>query len=79
MTPSAGGTTNYGERLYQRGVKKREEREIMLRNARSEQLRQEVENLNFEPQTNTKGYYRDQKTEDLLINYGRRKEEVLNF
>jgi len=59
MTPSAGQTINYGERLYQRGIKKREEREVMLRNARSEQLRQEVEDLNFEPQTNTKGYYRE--------------------
>lgn len=44
---------NYGERLYHRGVKKREELEIRIRNAKSEQLRKEVEGLTFEPKTNT--------------------------
>jgi hypothetical protein len=60
-------------------MKKREELEIRIRNAKSEQLRREIENLNFEPQTNTRGFVRDQRTEDLLINYGKRKDEVLNF
>lgn len=34
---------NYGEKLYQRGIKHREEREIILREARSEQLRNEID------------------------------------
>lgn len=70
---------NYGERLYHRGMKKREELEIRIRNAKSEQQRKEIEGLTFEPKTNTKNYVREQKTEDLLINYGKRKEEVLNY
>lgn len=76
--PAQSGA-NYGERLYYRGVKKREELEIRIRNAKSEQLRREIEGLTFEPKTNTRGYAREQKTEDLLINYGKRKEEVLNY
>lgn len=52
---------------------------MRIRNARSEQLRREIEGLTFEPQTNARGFKREQKTEDLLINYGKRKEEVLNF
>jgi hypothetical protein len=60
-------------------MKKREELEIRIRNAKSEQLRRENEKLNFEPQTNTRGFLRDRRTEDLLINFGKRKDEVLNF
>jgi len=38
---------NYGERLYRRGLKKREERENVLRNARSEQMRAEIDEFTF--------------------------------
>jgi hypothetical protein len=77
--PTSQSGPNYGERLYNRGVKKREELEMRIRNARSEQLRREIEGITFEPHTNAQAYKREQKTEDLLINYGRRKEEILNF
>ena len=71
---------NYGERLYQRGVKKREEKEMIVRQARSEQHRKEIEQFSFRPETNHKGQgQRGQKTEDLLINYGKRRDEILNF
>ena len=39
--------TNFGERLYRRGLKKREELENRLRNARSEQLRAETDGFTF--------------------------------
>ena len=75
--------TNYGERLYRRGLKKREEKENMLRQARSEQLRAEIDNYTFQPETNNarKGVQemRDAPTEELLLNYGKRRDEVLNF
>ena len=75
--------TNYGERLYRRGLKKREEKENLLRQARSEQLRAELDQYTFQPETNNrrKGVYetRDAPTEELLINYGKRRDEVLNF
>ena len=51
-SPGKGMTTNYGERLYHRGLKRREDREVRLRNARSEQLRAEIDGLTFQPQTN---------------------------
>ena len=66
-------------------MKKREERENVLRNARSEQLRAEIEQYSFKPETNhskrgqQQQQYRDAPTEELLINYGRRRDEVLNF
>jgi hypothetical protein len=47
--PPVPAGPNYGERLYNRGVKKREELELRIRNARSEQLRKEMEGLTFEP------------------------------
>ena len=50
MNPNSG--TNYGESLYRRGLKKQEERENRLRNARSEQLRREIDGLTFHPSTN---------------------------
>jgi len=43
---------NYGERLYQRGMKKKEQKEAVIRMARSEQLRNELDNLTFQPRTN---------------------------
>ena len=43
---------NAGERLYYRGMKKREEKEGVLREARSELVRLELDNLTFTPQTN---------------------------
>ena len=83
MAMNANSGTNYGESLYRRGLKKQEERENRLRNARSEQLRREIDGLTFHPSTNQnkKGdiLLRDQPTEELLINYGKRRDEVLNF
>ena len=77
--PQTSSGTNYGERLYQRGIKKREEKEMLIRQARSEQHRQEVE-YSFKPETNHRGQgYRDLPTEDLLINYGKRRDEIVNF
>lgn len=75
--------TNYGESLYRRGLKKKEEREIKLRNARSEQHRAEIDGYTFMPKTNNNrrgmNQPRDTPTEELLINYGKRRDEVLNF
>ena len=80
---SKGGAVNYGERLYNRGVQQREEKEMMIRQVQSEKLRDEVEGLTFQPQIN-KNFKASQiergiPTEELLINYGKRRDEVLNF
>ena len=52
---------------------------MIVRQARSEQHRQEVEH-SFKPVTNHRGQgCRDLPTEDLLINYGKRRDEIVNF
>jgi len=62
---------------------KRQEKENRMRQARSEQFRQEIDGLTFQPVTNNarRGIQerRQIPTEELLINYGKRREEVLNF
>ena len=53
---------------------------MLIRQTKSEQHRQEIEQFTFKPETNHRGIgYRDQPTEDLLINYGKRRDEILNF
>ena len=46
-------------------------------------MRAEIDNYTFQPETNNvrKGVQetRDAPTEELLINYGKRRDEVLNF
>lgn len=82
-SPRNGGNgANYGERLYRRGLKKREELEQRLRNARSEQMRAEVEPYTFHPSINNKNSQNQERqlpTEELLLNYGKRRDEVINF
>ena len=56
---------------------------MMIRQVQSEKLRDEVEGLTFQPQIN-KNFKASQiergiPTEELLINYGKRRDEVLNF
>lgn len=58
---------NYGERLYQRGVKKREEKQLQAEQERQSRERKELESATFKPQINEKGYSRTEATEDLLI------------
>ena len=53
---------------------------MVMRQARSEQHRKEVEQFSFKPETNHRGLgYRDLPTEELLINYGKRRDEIVNF
>jgi len=52
-------------------------RESSLRAARSEQLKAELDSATFHPITNMSGFHRTQKTEDMLISYGKKKIEKL--
>jgi hypothetical protein len=67
---------NYGERLYQKGIKRKEEFERHVRAARSEQERAALDDLSFQPKINDISREiprasRGEKTEDILISYAR--------
>ena len=73
--------SNYGELLYKRGIKQKEELEMNLREARSELLRQEVDQVTFHPKINsrTNSLERSPRTEDILFRYGEKREEKLEL
>ena len=52
---------------------------MVLKEARHEKLKEEVESVTFHPQTNSRNSSRDRnmRTEDVLIKYGEIKEEKL--
>lgn len=49
---TCGLVKNFGERLYQRGMRRKEEMQKLVQRAKSEQDRKEVANYSFKPQIN---------------------------
>ena len=73
---------NYGEKLYQRGMRRMYEMEAFVKRAKSEQDMAEVEAFSFRPQINhvsrmisRHGY---NKAEDFLIQYGRAVKDKID-
>jgi len=46
---SQGSGANYGEMLYERGMRRKEEMRRLIHRAKSEQDRLEIEGLSFKP------------------------------
>jgi len=66
---------NYGERLYQKGIKKKEELQRHIQEQKAVHEKQAEEEFSFKPQINdlSRVYQRPggERAEDFLLNYGR--------
>ena len=74
--------TNYGERLYHKGLKRKEEQQRLLRDVRAHQeLAALQEHCSFQPQINAVSRLIAPRvegpTEDALIKYGQHAKERL--
>jgi hypothetical protein len=73
---------NYGEFLYQRGMRRNKEKEIMYQRARSEQDRSEVEGITFQPHINKRSKsmrrVNNEKPEEFLLRYGQAVKEKID-
>lgn len=73
---------NYGEKLYQRGMRRMYEMDAFIKRAKSEQDKAEVEAYSFKPEINniSRMIVRDsyEKTEDFLMKYGRAVRDKIN-
>ena len=81
-TKSNQGSVNYGELLYQRGMRRKEEMRKIVQRAKSEQDNQEIEGVSFKPKINkvSKQMKRgnNEKAEDFLIKYGKAVKDKLD-
>ena len=70
---------NYGERLYQKGIKNNEEKERCRMQAKAQQEKEQVEQFPFAPQINPVsrmlGRPYNERAEDALINFARAKQD----
>ena len=66
---------NYGHKLYDEGIRRKEEKMHLIMKAKSEKDKQEQDELSFHPKINDKSIRMkrkgNEKAEDLLINYGK--------
>jgi hypothetical protein len=79
-TPPATQPFNIGVRLYQKGIKRMEERDRFCREVKAEEERRIEEELVFQPQIVTRYYQSDKynnpvKKEEELMLYGRMLNE----
>ena len=74
-TGSNAGSVNYGELLYQRGMRRKEEKRKIVQMAKSEQDDQELDGYTFKPKINRVSRdmkrVNNEKAEDFLIKYGK--------
>jgi len=75
-------SNNYGEVLYQRGMRRKEEMKKVIQRARSQQDQNELAEFSFKPQINEvskRMTRRDgERTEDFLIKYGKAVKEKID-
>ena len=73
---------NYGELLYERGMRRKEEIKRLIKRARSEHDKAELEELTFQPKINaiSKNMTRmnNERAEDFLIKYGKAVKEKVD-
>lgn len=73
---------NYGELLYERGMRRKEEIKKLIKRARSEHDKAELEELTFQPKINaiSKNMTRmnNERAEDFLIKYGKAVKEKVD-
>ena len=79
---NSAGRRNYGEMLYQRGMRRKEEIKKLIKRARSEHDKQELEELTFQPKINpiSRNMTRmnNERAEDFLIKYGKAVKEKVD-
>ena len=77
-----GSNRNYGEYLYQRGMRRKEEMQKKVFRAKSEHDRQELEKYSFKPKINDVSKLltraNQEKPEDFLIKYGKAVREKID-
>ena len=75
-------TSNYGEKLYHRGMRRMYERDAFMSKAKSEQDKAEVEAYSFRPQINPVSRVisrqGNERPEDFLIKYGKAVKEKID-
>jgi hypothetical protein len=72
---------NYGEKLYQNGLKKLEEKERQHQKEKLEREMNEIENLSFRPQINSQNKHHsrlnNKRLEDRLIEKGKKSNDMI--